>query len=138
LCAASVPSGTESSTASVIVTSAIESVGSRRWARSCVTGTLGEDRGAEIAGEDAAEPADELDRQRLVEAEHLAQPVDVVGGREVAGDQRRGVPRREVDQEEDDHRHHRHHRQRGGEPPEHVVHGRPSAALPLFTCRGTR
>jgi hypothetical protein len=39
--------------------------------------------------------------------------IDVVHGRQVAGDERRRVAGRQVDQQEDHHGHHRHHGQRG-------------------------
>jgi hypothetical protein len=92
------------------VTSAIDRVGSSRWASSWRDRHLREDRGAEVAARQLADPDQELVPERQVEAERAAQARDVVGRREVAGDQRGRVARREMDQQEDDHRDHRHHR----------------------------
>ena len=73
-----------------------------------------EDRLAEIEPQHAAEPAHELDRQRVVQPELIAQPRDVLGRGAVAQDHRRRIARRQMDQREDDdadddqHRHQHH------------------------------
>ena len=97
---------------------------------------VGEDRGAEIAVQDAPEPAPELDQERPVEAEALANALNVGGARLVAGDHRRRIARRDVEQaehEQRDDRHHRHGRQNApedirehvGSPRRHAVFDTP-------------
>ena len=78
-------------------------------------GLLEEEALAEIALQDVADPDGELRPDRLVEAELLADVVDLVGGGIVAGDHRRRIARREPQHEEDEHRHHREHGDDGDE-----------------------
>ena len=60
--------------------------------------------------QDVPEPAPELDQKRPIEAEALANPLDVGGARLVARDHRRRIARRDVEQTEDEQRDDRHHR----------------------------
>ena len=62
-----------------------------------------EDRDAEIALHDGGGPAQELHRQRIVEAEALADAGDLLRARVVAGDDRRRIAGREMQQQEHEH-----------------------------------
>ncbi len=61
--------------------------------------------------QDVPDPAAELDQKRPVEAEALADTLNVVGARLVARDHRRRIARRDVEQTENEQRDDRHHRQ---------------------------
>ncbi len=54
--------------------------------------------------QDTPEPGPELDQKRPVEAEALANPLNVGGACLIAGDHRRRIARRDVEQAEDEHR----------------------------------
>ncbi len=71
---------------------------------------VGEDRVAEIAVQDLPDPFAEADQERPVEAEALADTRDIGGARLVAGDDRRRIARRDVEQAEHEQRHHAHDR----------------------------
>src|SRR5690606_22493790 len=74
-------------------------------------------------------PDDELLEDRLVQAETLADGLDLLGARIVAGDDGRRIGRREPQHQEDEHRHDRQYRQCGEDPPEDIAaHEVPSLA----------
>ena len=56
----------------------------------------------------------------LVEAERFADSADVFAGRRVAGEDRRGIAGREIQQQEDDERDHRHDDDGREKPPDYV------------------
>ena len=70
--------------------------------------------------QDVPDPAPELDQERPVEAEALANALDVGGARLVAGDHRGRIARRDVEQAEDEQRDDRHHRQGREDAPEDI------------------
>src|SRR6266700_4161931 len=104
--AATTPSGTAMTMVRTRVIAISESVGSMRCAINAVTGRL-----VKIEVQDAPDPRAELDQERLVEAEALANALDVGGARLVARDHRRRIARRDVEQTEDEQRDDRHHGQ---------------------------
>ena len=69
-----------------------------------VDGLVREDGDAEVASQHAADPAHELHGQGIVEAELLADGVDLHLRRVVAGDDGGGIAGRQVQQQEDEHR----------------------------------
>ncbi len=85
----------------------------------------GEDRVAEIAAQQLPDPGEELDQQRLVEPQLGADLRDVLGRREIAGDDRGRIAGREMQQREDEHgddEDHRHGRQQAADQEDvHVV-----------------
>ncbi len=91
-----------------------------RCAISWVTGRLVKIDSPEIAVQDVPEPAPELDQKRPVEAEALANPLNVRRARLVAGDHRRRIARRDVEQTEDEQRDDRHHGQGRENAPEDI------------------
>ena len=86
------------------------SVGSSRLAISSITVFLKKNDFAEIAAQDVGEPDEELGEDRLVEAEPVADRRDLLGIGVVAGDDRRGIARRQAQHEEHQHRDDQHHR----------------------------
>ena len=70
--------------------------------------------------QDVPEPGPELDQKRPVEAEALANALDVGGARLVAGDHRRRIARRDVEQAEDEQRDDPHHGQGRENAPEDI------------------
>ena len=78
----------------------------------------GEDRVAEVAAQQLADPGEELDQQRLVEPQLGADLRDILGGGEIAGDDRGRIAGRQMQQREDEHRDdhdHRHGRQQAAD-----------------------
>ena len=65
-------------------------------------------------------PVDETDQEGFVEAELVADLGDVGGGRQVAGDERRGIAGGEVEEREHEHADDHHHRQRRYQAPHQV------------------
>jgi hypothetical protein len=79
---------------------------------------------AEVAGDDAAQPHQVLQRKRPVEAEVAADRRHCLVARVGPGQRGGRVPRREAQQQEDDQRRQEHHHDRGGEPAKHIAdHG---------------
>jgi hypothetical protein len=74
----------------------------------------------EVATDQLRDPAAEAHEERLVEPELLADAPDVVAGRGVAGEDRRRVAGREVEQQEDDERDHRHDDDGREQPPDYI------------------
>ena len=74
----------------------------------------------ELALEQPAQPGHELDGERPVQPELLSDAGDVLGGREVAGDQGRRVAGGQVEEQEDDHGHHPHDGDGGQDSPDEV------------------
>ena len=72
---------------------------------------IGEDRGAEIAVQNAPDPASELDQERTVETQTLANALHILRARLVARDHHGGITRRDVEQAEHEQRDDCHHRQ---------------------------
>ncbi len=64
---------------------------------------------AEIAMQQLVDPGDELDVERLVEAERSTDALELRRRRVVAGDDGGGIPRCQPQQQEDEQRHHAHH-----------------------------
>ena len=89
------PQGTPISAAMAIANSVRKSVGSARSQQRLRDRPLQEDRLAEIAVRELAQPERELHRQRLVEAVDASHARDVVGGGLVAEQHRHRVARRE-------------------------------------------
>ena len=71
----------------------------------------GKDRVAEVAAQQLADPRGELNEERLVEPQLGADLRDILGGGEIAGDDRRRIARGQMqeredeDRDDDDHRH---------------------------------
>ena len=91
--AAMTPRGTATRTARMMVDSAIEIEGSTRVADHLHVPAVGDQRRAEIAVQQLADPGDELHDQRLVEAERGADALEPFGRRVVAGEDRGGIAR---------------------------------------------
>ena len=111
-------------------------VGSTRCAISLVTGRLVK---IEMPRSPCSRPQTqvaELDAERLVEPELRADAGDVVGGRGVAGDDRRRVARAQMQQREDEQRDHRHDRDGRQDAPDDV--GEHTLSPPRRTLRRTR
>ena len=98
-------------TAKSMVSSASESVGSRRWMMRTLTGVVREDRDAEVALDHAEGPAPELHQQRIVEPEPLADGDDLLRRRVIAGDDRGRIARRKMQEQEDEDADERHHQE---------------------------
>jgi hypothetical protein len=76
---------------------------------------IGENGDAEIAMQHAPGPGAEAQEEWLVEAELPMDARDVVSGRQIAGDRRRRISRRDVEERENEERHERHDEDRGNE-----------------------
>jgi hypothetical protein len=81
---------------------------------------VGEDGNAEIAVQHVPGPLDETDQERLVEPELVADLGDVVGGRQIACDERCGIAGGEIKEREHEHADDHHHRQRRYQAPHQV------------------
>ena len=99
---------------------------------------VGEDRGAQIAVQDVPEPVDEAHQERPVEAERGADALDVGGRGLVAGDDRGGIARGDVEQTEDEQRHHQHDRDRGEDAADDVGQHQRGQGSALDPQRGRR
>ena len=66
-------------------------------------------RHPEIAVQELADPGEELDVERLVQAERGADALKLLGRRVVAGQDRGGIARRQPQQQKHEQRHHAHH-----------------------------
>ncbi len=80
----------------------------------------GENRGTEVAVQDVPEPSAELYQKRPVEAEALANTLDVGGACLVARNDRRRIARCDVEQTEDEQRDDRHDRNGRENAPEDI------------------
>ncbi len=136
--AATTPSGTATTSVSRSVTIINDNVGPMRCAIIVADRKVGEDRGAEVAMQDAPDPASELDQERTVEAEALADPLHVGRACLIARDHRRRIARRDVEQAEHEQRDDRHHGQRREDSPEDVGQHVPSARLMRSSTRPRR
>ena len=81
---------------------------------------MGEDRRAEVALEELADPGAELHQEGPVEAELAVDAGDVLRRRVVAGDDGGGVARRHVEEGEDEEGHHPHDGDGGQETADEV------------------
>ncbi len=89
---------------------------------------LQEDRLAEVASRELAQPVDELHRQRLVEAVGRTQLRDVGGRRLFAEHHRCRIARRKARDEEDERRHEQHDDHHAGEPRREIAGHVPGTA----------
>ena len=100
---------------------------------------IGENRRAEVAVQQPPDPAAELHQERLVQTELRADALDVVGGRNVTGDNRGRIARRQEQQREHEQRDHRHDDQRRAEPAQNIDdHETLRAAGTLTSSRRSR
>ena len=90
---------------------------------------IGEDRRAQIAVRQRPQPASELHQERVVEAEPGVNAPDVLVGRDVSGDDRGRIARRQIQKREHHERDDRHHDDSREQAPDDVRdHPPPSAA----------
>ncbi len=139
--AASTPSGTATTTAIRMVKNASDSVGSIRSPTSAATVFLKKKLSPRSPRNDLADPDHELLQHRLVEAELPANLRHLLGIGVVAGDDRRGIGRRQPQHQEDEYRDDQHHRNGLQETSENVaehVHGKRPRLNPgqVFPARG--
>ena len=97
------PIGTARATAIVMVRNVSQSVGSMRWPIIVVTGRPVNTDTPRSPCSSRHTHEKNCSKQRLVEAQQLAEPLDVGGAGRVAGDQRRRIAGRQVHQQEHDH-----------------------------------
>ncbi len=93
----------------MMVDSAMLIEGSMRWLIIFMHRHVGDQRDAEIAVQQLADPGEELHVERLVQPERGADTLELLGRRVVAGEDRGGIARRQPQQQKHKQRHHAHH-----------------------------
>ena len=130
--AASTPIGTATMIENISVTIISDSVGSMRCAIMVVTGRLVKIERPRSACSSRQAHSRELHQERPVEAEALADALDVLRRRLVAGDHRGRVARRDEQQAEHEQRDHHHHRDGRQNTPDDE--GEHAPTLPPVLC----
>ena len=93
----------------MMVDSAIEIDGSTRWPIILQHRHIRDQRHAEIAMQQLADPGEELGVERFVQSERDADALELLGRRVVAGQDRGGIAGRQPQQQKHEQRHHAHH-----------------------------
>ena len=94
---------------------------------------VGNQRGAEIAMQQLADPGEELRVERLVQAERGADALELLGRRIVAGQDRGGIARGQPQQQKHEQRHHGHHGNGGKDAADQITEHQ---AYPRRRCEG--